>query len=604
MLGALAPATFLAVDPAGWYPFGPVKWLAVSVLGFGGVAAVLAVRPVSLPRPLGLAVVVWLGWLVVAAAVGLDPLYAWIGTPERHLGVLTWVLCALLLVAGSSLGAADAETGVATPPSASNRRRIDANGSKPTGPGTGAVLGGLVVAGLGVGAVATAEAIGWEPDVLDVGSRLTATFGSAAYLGAATALLLPICLGVALTGALPRLLRTGAGAAVPLLLVAGVGSGARAAWFGLVVAALTTAWVQRSMLAAQPRRVAGAVAAGAVAIAAVLLVSPAGARLSSLTDPDAPGGRGRVDEWRVAARVAVAHPVSGVGPEGYRIAFAQGVDARYERAHGREQQPDRAHAAPLDVALAAGAPGLVAWVAVVVLVGRRVLRGLRHGSGWLVGLAAGLVAHAAGQLLLFPLVEVEPVAWLLAGLVVAATGSAPPPRRWVAPRVTTLALGAVGVVALVAGVTEVRADRRAGDASDALARGDHAAAAAAALDAVEQRPDIVRLHVLAAAALVADERGTLAGIRELDRALEVSPGDPIVLLARARLLVDRAAATQVPAHVERATDELRRLLADDPHNGALWREAGRLALVRGDDEAARVAAERADALTPTDRSAR
>jgi hypothetical protein len=391
---------------------------------------------------------------------------------------------------------------------------------------------------------------------------------------------------------------------VPLLLVAGVGSGARAAWFGLVVAALTTAWAQRAMLVAHPRRVAGAIAAGAVLIAAVLLVTPAGARLSSLTDPDAPGGRGRLDEWRVAARVAVAHPMTGVGPEGYRIAFAEGVDARYERTHGRAQQPDRAHAAPLDVALAAGAPGLVAWLAVVVLVGRRVLRGLRHGSAWLVGLAAGLVAHAAGQLLLFPLVELEPVAWLVAGLVVAATGGASASRRWVVPRGATLALSAAGVAALIAGVTEVRADRRAGDASDALARGDHTAAAIAALDAVEQRPDIVRLHVLAAAALVADEQGTLAGIRELDRALDVSPGDPIVLLARARLLVDRAAATQVPAHLERATNELRRLLADDPHNGALWREASRLALVRGDDDAARDADERADALTPPDRWAR
>src|SRR3546814_11886718 len=45
----------------------------------------------------------------------------------------------------------------------------------------------------------------------------------------------------------------------------------------------------------------------------------------------------------------------------------------------------------------------------------------------LAGLAAGLVAHWSGQLFLFPLVELEPLAWLLAGTLVAATGSPPEP---------------------------------------------------------------------------------------------------------------------------------------------------------------------------------
>src|SRR3546814_495282 len=45
----------------------------------------------------------------------------------------------------------------------------------------------------------------------------------------------------------------------------------------------------------------------------------------------------------------------------------------------------------------------------------------------LAGLAAGLVAHWSGQLFLFPLVELEPLAWLLAGTLVAATGSTPEP---------------------------------------------------------------------------------------------------------------------------------------------------------------------------------
>jgi predicted Zn-dependent protease len=236
---------------------------------------------------------------------------------------------------------------------------------------------------------------------------------------------------------------------------------------------------------------------------------------------------------------------------------------------------------------------------VVVIVGRSVLRTLRGGSGWLVGLSAGLVAHLAGQLLLFPIVELEPLVWLLAGVVVASSGPAPARARRV-PRVLPIVLGALTAVALVAGVLDVAADRQAGRAVDRLARGDHRAAASAAEDAVAWRPDTVRLRVLAASALVADDQGTLAGLRHLDRALDVSPGDPIVLLHRARLLVERAEATQVPAHLTRAEGEVDERLDADPYNAALWRLQARLARLRGDPDGEREATTRADDLTPPD----
>ena len=51
--------------------------------------------------------VVWLallGWLAVASVRALDPLHAWIGTPDRRLGWLTWLLFACAYFAGQSLG--------------------------------------------------------------------------------------------------------------------------------------------------------------------------------------------------------------------------------------------------------------------------------------------------------------------------------------------------------------------------------------------------------------------------------------------------------------------------------------------------------------------
>jgi O-antigen ligase len=588
-LAFLAPLSTLALDPGGWYPFGPIKWLVVASVGFGGAGLVLLRVPLRLPRSLAWSLALLTGWLGVAAAVGLDPLYAWTGTPERHLGVVTWVLCALLLVVGCS-----------SPRSA-----------RPW------LQWGLVTAGFGVGAVATAEALGWEPGVLDVASRLTGTFGSPAYLGAAVALLLPVCVGLAADRSLAPRLRLAAGIAAPLLVVAGFGSGARAAWLGLVVAAATTAWARRSWLRAHRRWTAGSTGLVLLVLVVVVAFTPVGERLGSLGDPDAPGGRARFDEWRVAARVLVDHPLTGVGPEGYRIAFHEGVDAAYERAHGRDQQPDRAHSAPLDIALAGGLPGLAAWLAVVVLVGRAVLSTIRRGRGWTVGLAAGLVAHLAGQLVLFPIFELEPLVWLLAGLVVAAAPSAAVRcpeasadhalpdgafvggARWVAATAAALALG-LAALGMAAGVAAVVADRHAEQAVVALDRGDDRAAVAAAQSAVRWRPDIVRLRVLAARALVGADRGTLVGIRQLDQALQVSPGDPIVLRERLELLIQRAAATGVPAHLAAAQEELDRLLADDPHNAAYWRAAEELAELEGDRAAAATARRRWSALQPAE----
>lgn len=247
-----------------------------------------------------------------------------------------------------------------------------------------------------------------------------------------------------------------------------------------------------------------------------------------------------------------------------------------------------------------GLPALAFWLAVVAAVGRHVVRALRAGPGWLTGVAAGLVAHLGGQLLLFPTAELEPLAWLLTGVVVMATARPSEVRERVVARLVPAALAVIAVVALSAGAFDVAADRRAAAAAEALARRDGPGALAAAQDAVALRPDEVRLRLLKARALVAAEQGTLAAIGALDDALDISPGDPIVALERARLLVARARATRVPAHVADARVELDRLLEGDPVNDALWSEAGAAAALAGDLDGAEQAWLRAEDLAPTD----
>jgi tetratricopeptide (TPR) repeat protein len=153
-------------------------------------------------------------------------------------------------------------------------------------------------------------------------------------------------------------------------------------------------------------------------------------------------------------------------------------------------------------------------------------------------------------------------------------------------------------VALVAGGLDVAADHRAAVAARALAAGDGVAAAEAAQGAVGLRPDVVRLRLLAARAEVAAGHGTLAALDQVDAALRTSPGDPIARRERIRLLVARAAATEVPAHAATAQAAVDAALVDDPVDAALWLLAGEAARLDGDADRALRAWTEAERLAP------
>jgi hypothetical protein len=95
--GTVAGAVLLA-DPDGWWRFAPLKW-AVITTGCVVVAALtVAADGLRKPGRLGWLLLAWLVWLGVCSALGEDPRYAWVGTPERNAGWLMWVLCAAMLL--------------------------------------------------------------------------------------------------------------------------------------------------------------------------------------------------------------------------------------------------------------------------------------------------------------------------------------------------------------------------------------------------------------------------------------------------------------------------------------------------------------------------
>lgn len=568
-LAAMVIGSVLVIDPSGLAPFGPARFAAVSVAALAATAFALHSGGSLARRP----TLVWAGLLAivaVAAASGLDPLYAWIGTPERHFGALTWVLSLAGFVAGQLLGRRGAQF----------------------------VVSATVLSVGVVGLWAVAESLGWEPiSITGGGKRPVASLGSSAYLGAAMVLLVPVAAGVALDRARAARHRQAAALCAALGGVALVVSGARAAWVGALVAVVAVVIARRPGL----RAMRSWAVAGAIAVVVVALVAGVAGRVPDAFSEERGGIAGRVDEWRVASAVVVAHPLTGVGPEGYRIAFGTHVDDAYEIEHGRDPVPDRAHSAVLDVASTVGIPGLALYLVLLGAVGRFVVRALRKGPPWLAGLAAGLVGYVCQSAFLFPLAELDPLAWMLAGLVVAAV-AVPAELRTVRPaRVMPAVVGALAVVALVAGGLDVAADRRAKQSLLALT----SAVTAPATTASELRPDALRYHLVDAR--VHEATGTLAGlgaaIDDLEAALDVSPLDPVARSERARLLLERGRASGDAKDLYKARAALERLADDDPRNAEVLLRLGLARSLAGEDAGAETAWLAAERLAPASAAA-
>jgi O-antigen ligase len=550
-LGAVVIAVPLTFDPWGWAAFGPVKWMAVTVLGFVAVAAAASRRSISLHVPSALGWLAFLGWGVVAAVVAVDPFHAWTGTPDRHLGLLAWALFALLfLVAQHITSVHDVRT----------------------------VLRAAVVAGAGIGFYVLLELAGLAPvELLTNPDRPGGPFGTPAFLGAAGAMLLPIVIGAVVDGlASKRWQWFGAGSAL-LLGIAVFASGTRAGWVGLAAAAVAAFPAVAPILRRRP----WIPALGLAVLAVALFVTPMGSRIGDAFDFESGTARGRLDEWQVGAAVLVEHPVSGVGFEGYRIVFAGGVDAEYERRYGRQVMPDRAHNGLLDVGVTMGIPGMVLYAAGAVWLIFRGIGAIRTRRAWLVGVGSGVIGYIVQQQFLFPITEFDPVFWVLAGILVAATSGGNsvtmrlPPGTW-------LVAVALAAGAFVAGGLDVAADHAAADAQARSAGGNHAAALIAADRAVALRPDSIRYGVVAAtvAAVPGTPDALETAIDRLDAALQHSPLDPVLRAENASLRLRLVTRTGNRAVLEEATLAWAGLVADDPHHARYRLEYG-IALALG-----------------------
>ena len=215
-------------------------------------------------------------------------------------------------------------------------------------------------------------------------------------------------------------------------------------------------------------------------------------------------------------------------------------------------------------------------------------------------MAASLLAYFSAQLLLFPVFELDPIAWLLAGVAVAGTRPAPP--RTVASttsrRLLTAAGVLVGATALVGGLLDVAANRLARDALSASAGGSDDTADELAGRAARLRPDSIAYRMTAVRVLLdADTlRTTDAALGQADEAVRWSAHDPIAVDLRATSLLQRALQTGSAADTAAAVAAWQVLVERDPHRGRWQLQLGIAAAAAGDNALARQAWQRAEAL--------
>jgi O-antigen ligase len=420
-------------------------------------------------------------------------------------------------------------------------------------------------AGIALGVYTLAEVLGFAPvDVEFASGRAGGPFGQPAFLGAASALLLPVAAGLALdraqTGRTRVLGLAGAAGGAMALFAAE----ARAAWVGVAVAGLVA--LPRMLRAGGRRR--SVLILAAIAVVGLAVAASLGGRVASTFDASDGGMRSRVDEWQVATRVLGDRPLAGVGPEGYRIAFGTEVDRDYERRYGRSVLPDRAHNGLLDVGVAGGIPALALAALLLGFVVVAAVRAVRAGPVWLAGFGAGVLAYAAQQQFLFPLAEVDPVFWACAGLLIARTSA--PYAQWRVRVARALVVPVVAAVLLLMffGAREIAADHDLEAARRAADRGDARAALAAADQATRLRPDSIRAWYVAAE--VARAGGTIrdvdAALDRIEAGLDRSPRDPALATARADLLLDRAGRSGLLVDIERAIADLEGLSRRDPNH--------------------------------------
>lgn len=392
-----------------------VKARALAILTPALLLALLAasggreVRRAALMWPL----VAFAGAAVLATGLSVNPLWSIQGAPQRHEGLLSLLaysaICAGTLVVVARGG-----------------WRLWC---------AAALISATVIAGYGI-----AQYFGWEWLVRDpirvFWWRPFSTVGNPNFLGAYMVLMSPLAACVLLTSR-GRVVALLSGGALSLMVLAALCTYSRAAWLGLIVAAVVFAVALRPDRAADPfpasmkSRLLGAIAF--VVLFAGLFFYPgsplairraewsAAQRAQTAVEPGDPqaGFRQRSYLWSHTVALLLRRPLLGYGPETFALVLPQDWDEQRTQLFGESPvRIDKAHNDTLDMAMSIGVLGVAAFAWVVVSTLRNATSTWGAPSPARVA-AASCIAAIAGYWVdvqwHFSVVSVAPVFWSVLG---------------------------------------------------------------------------------------------------------------------------------------------------------------------------------------------
>ncbi len=402
--GATAFAALTAVTRAFTDPFAAAKvlviWVAAAVCLVGLVAtAHFSGVPRGLPRRALLAAWALPGAFTLGLLATDDVVGSLIGTAERYGGLLTYTALAILF------------TGI-----------VWAGQTRPDVPRAvivGLSLSALATAGYGIVQALDLDPWNWSTSA---SNKAIGTQGNTNYTAALSAVGVGASLAAALRGS--PAVRTFGGIGLALGLFGALATGTSQGVLLLPVAVLVPflGWLfQRP--GAMGRHggqvvLAGVVVAGALVVGGVLGVGPG----RSLADD--PNSQDRADTWTASARMLQDHPVLGVGPSRFARNVREYRTAESAQGGSALRAASDPHSVPIAMTLGAGIFGLLAHLAFVVTVGRRLVAGLRERGtqdGWLLAAGAMWLTYQAQSVISLDVPALSALHWLSAAVIVTTT---------------------------------------------------------------------------------------------------------------------------------------------------------------------------------------
>jgi O-antigen ligase len=262
------------------------------------------------------------------------------------------------------------------------------------------------------------------------GGRVFSSIGQSNALAAYLVLAIPV--STALFFGATRRLQAALVLAVALLVAALVLTRSRGGFLGFAssLAALAAGW--RPLLDVSARRFWAWVAAAAAVVALAVVVGASAGALPRIST-DETSTRFHLDAWRVAAQVAVEHPILGTGPETFPDVFPRYSHAVLpsNRAAALDAfRVESPHNVYLNIAAGSGIPTLAAYLAAIagffVATIRAARSAERRSSAALIAALAAVCGHVVTSAYMTADVTSTWLFWVLMGSALGVVSQ--PPR--------------------------------------------------------------------------------------------------------------------------------------------------------------------------------